>query len=230
MELDPASRPGWLPGWDALITGGGWAVLLASLIITPGMPLLLAALTEHRMLRPSRDFLSLVLGDLALAVAAGTATAVIDQEQLSPPLWLSGPTGWLIPAAGLVFGLHQVRTELKTLFYIREQAWAPTKIYHQFVIYPVHGYLLTSTVPTALASAGPPASKLVITAAVSLWGAALIYDTRHPKLGHAPFDWSRFKPLPQPWPATSTTLRVDVAWQKNHPRHSRSRNRPATPA
>src|ERR1700730_4465364 len=37
-------------------------------------------------------------------------------------------------------------------------------------------------------------------------GAANVYDRRHPKLGHPPFDWRRVRPRPRPWAAESETL------------------------
>lgn len=216
MELSSLPHNGWLPGWDQLISAGGWAVLLGSLIITPGVPYLLALLTEHRLLRPSRDFYALVLGDLALAAAAGLSAGVIDDARLISPIWLAPPTGWFIPAAGLLFGLYQVLAELKTGFYTKAQAWSPSKLYHQFIIYPVHGYLLTATVTTALISPAQLLLKAAILIPLGLWAAALVHDMRHPKLGHAPFNWKCFAPLPQPWKQGSVSIQADSDWQKTH--------------
>jgi hypothetical protein len=39
-----------------------------------------------------------------------------------------------------------------------------------------------------------------------IWVAANVYDRRHPKLGHPPFDWGRVRPRPRPWAAESPTL------------------------
>ena len=146
-------------------------------------------------------------GDPLLAVAAGLA------------VWLTGsrtPHGLTGPAAGVVavavmllFGLAQWRDELRRGYYTRAQAVAPTKIWHQLVVYPVLGYWLWTAGIGGLSAPGGAAvwaGKAVLLALVGVWAAANVYDRRHPKLGHPPFDWRLVRPWPRPWAAESQTL------------------------
>jgi len=46
----------------------------------------------------------------------------------------------------------------------------------------------------------------LLLALTGIWVATNVYDRRHPKLGHPPFDWRRLRPRPRPWAAESQTL------------------------
>jgi hypothetical protein len=109
----------------------------------------------------------------------------------------------------LAFGLAQWRDELRRDYYTRAQAAAPTKIWHQVVVYPVMGYWLWTACITGLSAPGGAAvwtGKAVLVALVGTWAATNVYDRRHPKLGHPPFDWRRGRPRERPWAADSQTL------------------------
>ena len=74
-------------------------------------------------------------------------------------LYLLEP-GALIAAAAsavvltLLFGLAQWRDELRKGYYTPAQAVAPTKIWHQVVVYPVLGYWLWTAVIGGLSAPG----------------------------------------------------------------------------
>jgi hypothetical protein len=109
----------------------------------------------------------------------------------------------------LAFGLAQWRDELRRGYYTRAQAVAPTKIWHQVVVYPVMGYWLWTACITGLTAPGGTAAwtgKAALVALVGTWAATNVYDRRHPKLGHPPFDWRRVRPDDRPWGAESQTL------------------------
>ena len=109
----------------------------------------------------------------------------------------------------LLFGLVQWRDELRRGYYTRAQAVAPTKIWHQVVVYPVLGYWLWTAGIGGLSAPGGAATwagKALLLVLTGIWAGANVYDRRHPKLGHPPFDWRRVRPLPRPWAAESQTL------------------------
>ena len=112
----------------------------------------------------------------------------------------------------LLFGLAQWRDELRKGYYTPAQAVAPTKIWHQVVVYPVLGYWLWTAVIGGLSAPGGAAAwttwtgKALLVALTGIWAATNVYDRRHPKLGHPPFDWRRVRPHPRPWAAESQTL------------------------
>ena len=109
----------------------------------------------------------------------------------------------------LLFGLAQWRDELRRGYYTRAQAVAPTKIWHQVVVYPVLGYWLWTAGIGGLTAPGGAAAwagKALLVMLTGIWVAANVYDRRHPKLGHPPFDWRRVRPQPRPWAAESQTL------------------------
>jgi O-antigen/teichoic acid export membrane protein len=115
-------------------------------------------------------------------------------------------------ALGLLFGLVQWRDELRRGYYTAAQAVAPTKIWHQVVVYPVLGYWLWTAGIGGLSAPGGTAAwavwagKALLVALTGIWVATNVYDRRHPKLGHPPFDWRRVRPRPRPWAAESQTL------------------------
>ena len=215
---------GYLPVLGAALRHGPWIAGLCAFAVTPGILIVIARVLERRWLVPREQFTAVVYGDPLLAAAVGLG------------VWLTGartPHGLTGPAAGvavmvitLAFGLAQWRDELRRGYYTRDQAVAPTKIWHQIVVYPVLGYWVWTAgigglsagggaVPGGPAPGGAEpggaaswAGKAVLLLFVGVWAAANVYDRRHPKLGHPPFDWRRGRPCPQPWAAESQTLQA----------------------
>lgn len=200
---------GYLPVLGAALRHGPWVAALCAFAVTPGSLVVIARLLERRWLVPSQQFTAVVYGDPVLAAAVGVG------------IWLTGdriPRGLIGPGAGLaaaviwlVFGLLQWRAELRRGYYTPAQAAAPTKIWHQVVVYPVMGYWTwTSCFGGLLAAAGPAgwAGKVLLVALVGIWAATNVYDRSHPKLGHPPFDWHHARPYPRPWPPDSLTLQA----------------------
>jgi hypothetical protein len=197
------------PGLGLVLDAPPLAAFAIAFAITPGIPFLMSLIVERRLMRPARDYLAMLLGDPALAVSVGVGALAAG---IPLPDWaaiLIGTPLALVPAVvGLGFGLLQWRVELRTGFYTRRQAFSPTKIYHQLVIYPVMGVIVTATMWRQLAVGSPLATAIVL-GGLAIWGACLAWDARHPKLGHVPFDWSRGRPVERSWAADSVTLRVD---------------------
>jgi hypothetical protein len=195
---------GYLPVLGAPLRHGPWTAGLCAFAVTPGGLIVLARVLERRWLIPREQFTAVAYGDPLLAVAIGLG------------IWLAGPRtprGLTGPAAGVAvmvimlgFGLAQWRDELRRGYYTRAQAVAPTKIWHQVVVYPVLGYWLWTACLGGLAGPGGWAGKALLLALVGIWLATNVYDRRHPKLGHPPFDWRHGRPQPRPWAAESQTL------------------------
>ena len=198
---------GYLPVLGTALRHGPWVAGLCAFAVTPGALVVIARVLERRWLVPHEQFAAVTYGDPLLAVTAGLGT------------WLTGsrtPHGLTGPAAGVVtvvvallFGLAQWRDELRRGYYTRAQAAAPTKIWHQVIVYPVLGYWLWTAGIGGLSVAGGAAvwaGKVLLLALTGIWVATNVYDRRHPKLGHPPFDWRRARPWPRPWPAESQTL------------------------
>ena len=205
-------------GWPAFT---GWALShgplmagLAALAISPGAHAIIAATLERRLLRPRLEFTAVAIGDplLALAVTVGVALSPHGMNADVRPVAV-GLGGVLIPCAWLGFGLWQWRMEFRSGYYSADQAFAPTKIWHQLGVYPLLGSIGCSSVLSGLAAPlGHPAAprvlgKAAIGVAVLAWGVANVYDRRHPKLGHPPYSWRQLRPVAEPWPMDSQTLR-----------------------
>jgi len=203
---------GYLPVLGAALRHGPWIASLCAFAVTPGSLIVTARVLERRWLIPREQFAAVAYGDPLLAVTAGLG------------VWLTGPRtphGLTGPAAGmaamvimLVFGLAQWRDELRRGYYTRAQAAAPTKIWHQLVVYPVLGYWLWTAGVGGLSVAGGAAAwtgKALLLALAGIWAATNVYDRRHAKLGHPPFDWRRGRPRPLPWAAESQTLQAAQA-------------------
>ncbi|MFE7330045.1 hypothetical protein ACFU8W_34790 [Streptomyces sp. NPDC057565] len=96
--------------------------------------------------------------------------------------------------------------DLRAAFFTRQQAVAPTKIWHQLVVVcPLLGYWLWTVGVGGLLAPGVHPSditvRVLIVVCVAGWLLINGYDRGHPKLGHLPYDWQRLRPFPQPWPA-----------------------------
>ena len=197
---------GYLPVLGAALRHGPWVAAAASLAVTPVGFAVVAAALERRLLSVRGEFIALSLGDplLAASVALGAWLA----RGRAPGGMAALPFGLAFLGVSLAFGLLQWRAELRSGFYTRAQALAPTKIWHQLVVYPVLGYWVWTADLGGLLAAGPGAAKAAIVCCVAAWLAANAYDRRHPKLGHPPYDWSRLRPQRPPWPAQSATLRA----------------------
>lgn len=203
---------GYLPVLGGVLRHGPWIAGLCAFAVTPGLLIVIARVLERRWLVPREQFAAVTYGDPLLAAAIGLG------------VWLMGPRtpqGLTGPAAGaavvvimLLFGLAQWRDELRRRYYTRAQAAAPTKIWHQIVVYPVLGYWLWTAGIGGLSAAGGTAGaagwagKALLLALIGIWAATNVYDRRHPKLGHPPFDWRRGRPQPRPWAAESQTLQA----------------------
>jgi hypothetical protein len=195
---------GYLPVLGAALRHGPPIAGLCAFAVTPGSLIVIARVLERRWLVPREQFTAVVYGDPLLAVTVGLG------------VWLTGPRtphGLTGPAAGLAvavitlgFGLVQWRDELRRGYYTRAQAAAPTKIWHQLVVYPVLGYWLWTACLGGLAGPGEQAGKALMLALIGIWLATNVYDRRHPKLGHPPFDWRHGRPRALPWAAESQTL------------------------
>lgn len=200
----------YLPWLGAALVHGPWVAATTSVAVTPGGLWLLAFVLERRRPGLRSAFAAVTFGDPLLAVA--TALGVQRMHGLAP----TGPADPWFGLASLIgwsgFGLRQWATELRQGFFTREQALAPTKLWHQLVVYPLLGYWLWTAAIGGLTAPGSNpsdiAARVVIIACIGGWAAANGFDRRHPKLGHPPYDWRRFRPFEQPWPDTSTTLRA----------------------
>lgn len=206
---------GYLPVLGAALRHGPWVAGACAFMLTPGSLIVIARLLERRWLVPGEQFTAVTYGDPLLALAVGVGTWLAC---LCLPHGLTGPGAGLVTLVTcLVFGLVQWRDELRRGYYTRAQAAAPTKIWHQLVIYPVMGYWIWTSGVDGLLTAGGIAGfvkKALLVALIGIWAATNAYDRGHPKLGHPPFDWRHGRPYPRPWPAESLTLRA-VAGQRS---------------
>jgi hypothetical protein len=197
---------GYLPGLGAALRHGPWVAAGAALAVTPVGFAAIAAALEHRLFDVRREFVALAFGDPLLAVSVALGVWLLRGRV--PGGAASLPFGLAWVAGCLGFGLWQWRAELRSGFYTRAQALAPTKIWHQLVVYPVLGYWVWTADLGGLLASGPVAAKAAIGGCIAAWLLANGYDRRHPKLGHPPYDWPRLRPLRPPWPAQSVSLRA----------------------
>jgi hypothetical protein len=198
---------GYLPVLGTALRHGPWVAGLCAFAVTPGALVVIARVLERRWLVPHEQFAAVTYGDPLLAVTAGLGTWLTGSRT---PHGLTGrAAGVVTVVVALLFGLAQWRDELRRGYYTRAQAAAPTKIWHQLVVYPVLGYWLWTAGMGGLSGTGGTAAwveKALLLALVGIWAATNWYDRGHPRLGHPPFDWRRGRPWPRPWAAESQTL------------------------
>ncbi|WP_326623914.1 MULTISPECIES: hypothetical protein [unclassified Streptomyces] len=201
---------GYVPVLGWALTHGAWIAGTVSFAVIPGGFFVLARLLERRWLTPRGEFAAIAYGDPLLVVANGLGVWLLDgatpRSAAAAPFGIASLAGWLL------FGLWQWRSELRADFYTRDQAFAPTKIYHQLVVYPLLGYwswtAVVGGILTHRAGGTAVAAKVAVLCCVLVWVVTNVYDRQHPRLGHPPYDWRRLRPQPLPWAQESVTLRA----------------------
>jgi hypothetical protein len=162
---------------------------------------IIAAVLEHRtlLLDPGGEYKAFYYGDLiclpALAVAIWYFGRDMPRPNLSERTWWH----WASLLAGVGLGLYIHLTEAANHVYTRSQDFSPTKLYHDFVVFPCYTYILASAgIPVLFQAKGGWKGWGVKVAllgcfAVFLW--LNYYDSRHkPHHMHINFDWRHFRP------------------------------------
>jgi hypothetical protein len=173
---------------------------LTALVIAPGAHLLLSPLLEGRRVTWHDDYAAVLIGDPLLAVAVGFAANLSRPAGPHgfPASWAGG-CAWI--AGGWAFGFWQSRHELSTGRYSRAQTLSPTKLWHQYIVYPVLGYWVTATEWSAYGATGaaPTTSRIVqvalVIATTGTWAMLTADAVRRPKLGHGTLDRARLRTI-----------------------------------
>jgi hypothetical protein len=179
------------------VTGTGWGDVgrpalrrgLLCWVVSPGMHLLLSLLVERRRVTWATEYPAVLVGDTALAVAAGLGR------------WAGGPVDDAAPwrrrvrgtaaVGGLLFGVWQLRREVRTGAFPPAVAFGPTKLWHQFVTYPVLSGLvavpLLDGTRAALRPDADRAARVAVAAGwacVVLWALLVVEAWHHPRPAH----------------------------------------------
>jgi len=141
--VDISNTIGLLPGFGFLTGHSFYVTLLICWAITPVGHLLVGLVGESRLvpLRSSEQYLSFFPGDLFL----GTAVAgylVLAGEVRHEDRWFNSLGVHLVVLIGaLVVASLLTLMELKGGAYPPRAIKSPTKIYHNFVLYGLYGYV-----------------------------------------------------------------------------------------
>lgn len=166
---------------------------LTAITVSPGVHLLASPLLEGRKVTWRDDYAAVLVGDPLLALAAGLGANMAQPggPRGWPASWIAGCV-WL--AGGWTFGLWQSRREFLAGRYTRGQILSPTKLWHQFIVYPLLGYWVTAAELSGLGAADTPAHRLqaaTVVACTATWAVLAWHAIRHPKTGHGIFDRTR---------------------------------------
>lgn len=170
---------------------------LTAIAVTPGVHLLASPLLEGRKVTWRDDYAAVLIGDPLLALAAGLGAGLAQPggPRGWPASWIAG-CAWL--AGGWTFGVWQSRHEFAAGRYTRGQILSPTKLWHQFVVYPLLGYWVTAAGLSGLAVAGTPARRLgaaIIIACAITWAVLVWNAIRHAKRGHGTLDRAHLRKI-----------------------------------
>ena len=161
----------------------GLIVFLVSMLVSPIGLALVVMLVERRPFVLTDQYMAFLVGDVLLAAAAGAGFSAADNR----PLW----SWWLLVPliTGVIFGRWQTGHEVAKGVYSYGEAYSPSKLYHQFVCYPILATLLCRSLYFAR---DHWAAITVVVVLIVIWGAANVWDWSHPKSPHQDFDWSTF--------------------------------------
>jgi len=176
---------------------------LTAFAVSPGVHLLASPFLERRRVTWRDDYAAVLIGDPLLALAAGLAASISGPggPRGWPASWIAG-CAWL--AGGWAFGAWQSRLELAAGRYTLGQILSPTKLWHQFIVYPLLGYWVTAAEWSGLGSAGTPAHRVqaaAIIACTIAWATLVWNALRHPKTGHGTIDPTRLSKILSQLPA-----------------------------
>lgn len=192
----------------SMVLQGGWLVTLGVAAgVSPGGLWLIAIALERRLPRWSSEFVTVSIGDPAVAVALAIGSTY---SMNAPQPWTSTTVVGAVSALWIVFGAVQLSFEIRNNFYTTQQGMSPSKLWHQFIVYPVLGSMMWIVVVALVVAPGHLPAKLLTVFFGGVWITCMVIDRRRPVLGHAPFIWRRLRPLDEPWPPGSTSL---AAWR-----------------
>ena len=194
--------PSGLGGWSGrIVYGHGWKrALLIGVFLSYGAIHILAALLEHRsMTDPSGQYKAFYYGDLFCLPGIVLAIWYLGKH-LPPGPNLSHRAWWhaFCFVGGLVAGISLHLLDAASHFFTRSMMYSPTKLYHDFVVFPCYIYIIFSAGVPAL---GRPKSwaregwqaRLVILVLTAIFFGLNVWDNYHrPHGGQVNYNWSEF--------------------------------------
>lgn len=203
--------------------GGPLVAPAITLLATPVGLMSVAWFVEGRRMR-FRDYnYAVTLGDpgLALAALAGWWAMRVSESAVVPPGWTTASL-----ALGMAAGARQMVGESRQEYYSRSQFFSPSKLFHQFAVFPVLGTMMGSSAALCVRAwpvSPGPAVLWAFSAAWWLW--LLKVDAGHLRLSHNPFSWRQLRTEPEPWADTSLTLRAHALLREEDERVRRDGGR-----
>ncbi|GAA3528354.1 hypothetical protein AFL01nite_02440 [Aeromicrobium flavum] len=173
--VHPAHTDGAAPSWARGVT---WALVSAA--VTPAAMVLITIVVERRPFVVSDQYAGFIIGDILLAIAVGVGASAPGSTRV--PRWAFVGASF----TAIAFGAWQMWNEVQAGVYSISEALSPSKLWHQFVVYPVLSMLLLSSTSRAWRHKG---RTLVVLALVFGWMACLLWDQTHPKSPHCSYDW-----------------------------------------
>lgn len=168
-------------------------VIVAGVIFTisPIGMLAVARILEGRWLWPPKtQYRAFIWGDAVMLPLIGVGIAASVQQLPSSNYWFFN-WRWAIIAAGLSLLVSGVFCIFDARGYSRKQLNSPTKVYHDFFVYPVLSYLFFLGAPALLY---PPINGATLLALIGFggWAALGISDMNIDRPdAHIDFDWNR---------------------------------------
>ncbi len=177
--MSKADKVGILPGFGWIVDLNPWLALLAAWLITPGMVWFIGYVLESRVPMFNRyTFLSFVPGDFFLGIVFASSVALSQYLPLSG--WYQSTAWQWTVFVGAFVACLLMRQFGDKPNYTNRALWSPTKVYHDFCLYWIYGYLMfTVAVPSVFLSEWSSETmflKIIALGAFLSWISTLIYD------------------------------------------------------
>jgi hypothetical protein len=189
------------------VYGGSWQRALAiGVLLSWGAMNLIAFLIERRtemLLHPGGQYKAFYFGDSICLPGIVWGIWYLGRRMPEPSSthrrwWndLTHQRWWHVLwfAAGLAYGITWHWIDARSHFYTRSQEQSPTKLYHDFVVFPLYIYItFPQAIPALFKSKAGLRWKLLVVVLFLVFLGLNAYDGNHrPHHGHENFNWSRF--------------------------------------
>jgi len=183
-----------------LVYGGRWQRALIIGVCLSWVAMNIIALTVERrtemLLHPGGQYKAFYFGDSLCLPGIVLGIWLLGRQMPVPNLTYKRWWHVLWFGIGVAAGVSLHLLDAASHFYTRSMMSSPTKLYHDFVVFPLYIYItFPLAIPALIKSRAGVWPRVVVVGLFVIFLGLNYYDGIHrPHHGHINFDWSHFRP------------------------------------